>query len=214
MILFEIDSIGIFFFKVQIFLTTSKYLAIDIFISKHVLSRFYSPLHLPQRQKKRQPSICRYWLELYPHSPYDFIINHVCNLDWQVSPQKMLRIAFGIRALSSAYIQRVFIKTEMTLKSKSVSLSDSSRTLHRSKSSENLPSSQSQVNIQMMSRTLTIREVIFPLSRHLPIRYISIEKKKQTKRTLLLHCKYYLRFFLHNVCSFDKYLLTGKNSWK
>ncbi|XP_065203238.1 GTPase-activating protein skywalker isoform X4 [Planococcus citri] len=81
-----------------------------------------------------------------------------------VSPQKMLRIAFGIRALSSSYIQRVFIKTEMTLKSKSVSLSDSSRTLHRSKSSENLPSSQSQVNIQMMSRTLTIREAASPRS--------------------------------------------------
>jgi len=76
----------------------------------------------------------------------------------QVSPQKMLRIAFGIRALSSSYIHRVFLKTEMTLKSRSM-INDSSRNLQRSKSSENLPSSQSQVNIQMMSRTLTIREV-------------------------------------------------------
>lgn len=79
----------------------------------------------------------------------------------QVSPQKMLRIAFGIRALSSSYIQRVFVKTEMTLKSKMDT--GSSRALRRSKSSENLPSSQSQVNIQMMSRTLTIREVRYTI---------------------------------------------------
>lgn len=86
-----------------------------------------------------------------------FVQSNVCSHS-QVSPQKMLRIAFGIRALSSSYIQRVFVKTEMTLKSRSM-ITGSSRTLHRSKSSENLPSSQSQVNIQMMSRTLTIREV-------------------------------------------------------
>lgn len=46
----------------------------------------------------------------------------------------------------------------MVLKSKSV-LSGCSTQLVRSRSSDNLPSSQSQVNIQMMSHTLTIREV-------------------------------------------------------
>lgn len=46
----------------------------------------------------------------------------------------------------------------MVLKSKSV-LSGCSKQLVRSRSSDNLPSSQSQVNIQMMSHTLTIREV-------------------------------------------------------
>ncbi|XKL67192.1 hypothetical protein PGB90_010612 [Kerria lacca] len=69
-----------------------------------------------------------------------------------VSPQKMLRRAFGIRALSSSYIQRVFIKTEMMLKSRSV-ITGSSRTLHRSKSSENLPSSQSQINCKVHYNT-------------------------------------------------------------
>ncbi|KAI5704760.1 hypothetical protein M8J76_000092 [Diaphorina citri] len=73
-----------------------------------------------------------------------------------VSPRKVLKVAFGIRALGSTYIQRVFIKTEMTLKSKSVL--SGSRQLVRSKSNENLPTSQSQHNIQMMSHTLTIRE--------------------------------------------------------
>lgn len=51
----------------------------------------------------------------------------------------------------------MFIKTEMLLKSKSVC--SGSKQLVRSRSSDNLPTSQSQVNIQMMSHTLTIREV-------------------------------------------------------
>jgi hypothetical protein len=45
----------------------------------------------------------------------------------------------------------------MLLKSKSVC--SGSKQLVRSRSSDNLPTSQSQVNIQMMSHTLTIREV-------------------------------------------------------
>lgn len=69
----------------------------------------------------------------------------------------MLKTAFKIRGLSSAYIHRVFVKTEMILKSKVV-LSGSNK-LNRSCSSENLPTSQSQMNIQMASHTLTIREV-------------------------------------------------------
>lgn len=47
----------------------------------------------------------------------------------------------------------------MVLKSKSVL--SGSKQLVRSRSSDNLPTSQSQVNIQMMSQTLTIREVSF-----------------------------------------------------
>ncbi|XP_059618195.1 GTPase-activating protein skywalker isoform X2 [Phlebotomus argentipes] len=73
-----------------------------------------------------------------------------------VSPTKLLRTAFNIRALSSTYISRVFIKTEMVLKSRSVL--SGSKQLVRSRSSDNLPTSQSQMNIQMMSHTLTIRE--------------------------------------------------------
>lgn len=58
---------------------------------------------------------------------------------------------------SSSYISKVFIKTEMLLKSKSVLTGP--KQLTRSRSSDNLPTSQSQLNIQMMSHTLTIREV-------------------------------------------------------
>lgn len=47
----------------------------------------------------------------------------------------------------------------MALKSKSVLTG--SRSLARSRSTDNLPTSQSQVNIQMMSHTLTIREVCY-----------------------------------------------------
>ena len=75
----------------------------------------------------------------------------------KVTSAKVLRTAFGIRRLSSASISRVFIKTKMVLKSRT-ELS-SSRQLVRSRSTDNLPTSQSQVNIQMMSHTLTIREV-------------------------------------------------------
>ncbi|XP_038107717.1 GTPase-activating protein skywalker isoform X6 [Culex quinquefasciatus] len=73
-----------------------------------------------------------------------------------VSPAKLLRTAFSIRALSSTYISRIFLKTEMVLKSKSVL--SGSKQMVRSRSSDNLPTSQSQVNVQMMSHTLTIRE--------------------------------------------------------
>lgn len=48
----------------------------------------------------------------------------------------------------------------MTLKSKQVITGSR---LVKSRSSDNLPTSQSQVNIQMMSHTLTIREVSFLL---------------------------------------------------
>ncbi|XP_073826586.1 GTPase-activating protein skywalker isoform X7 [Musca autumnalis] len=74
-----------------------------------------------------------------------------------VSPAKLLHAAFSIRGLSSTYISRIFLKTEMLLKSRSV-LNTGNKTLVKSRSSDNLPTSQSQVNIQMMSHTLTIRE--------------------------------------------------------
>ncbi|XP_047507335.1 GTPase-activating protein skywalker isoform X6 [Pieris napi] len=84
----------------------------------------------------------------------DHAIDKFCR-NMPASPTKLLRTAFSIRALSSQYISRVFIKTEMTLKSKQVITGNR---LVRSRSSDNLPTSQSQVNIQMMSHTLTIRE--------------------------------------------------------
>lgn len=90
----------------------------------------------------------------------DSALNKFCR-QLPVSPSKVLRTAFSIRGLSSSYISRVFIRTEMVLKSRHVL---TSRQLCRSKSSENLPTSQSQVNIQMMSHTLTIREVYMNLN--------------------------------------------------
>lgn len=105
-----------------------------------------------------------------------------------VSPAKLLHAAFSIRGLrylhfsnictyiflfniknvlifvfSSTYISRIFLKTEMLLKSRSV-LNSGNKQLVKSRSSDNLPTSQSQVNIQMMSHTLTIREVSLPFS--------------------------------------------------
>ncbi|XP_047986888.1 GTPase-activating protein skywalker isoform X6 [Leguminivora glycinivorella] len=105
----------------------------------------------------------------------DHAIDKFCR-NMPASPTKLLRTAFSIRALSSQYISRVFIKTEMTLKSKQVITGSR---LVRSRSSDNLPTSQSQVNIQMMSHTLTIRErmseeackqMLFTLWSWLPVR--------------------------------------------
>ncbi|CAB3231462.1 unnamed protein product [Arctia plantaginis] len=105
----------------------------------------------------------------------DHAIDKFCR-NMPASPTKLLRTAFSIRALSSQYISRVFIKTEMTLKSKAVITGNR---LVRSRSSDNLPTSQSQVNIQMMSHTLTIRErmseetckqMLFTLWSWLPVR--------------------------------------------
>ncbi|CAH1707431.1 unnamed protein product [Chironomus riparius] len=84
-----------------------------------------------------------------------------------VTPLKLMRTAFSIRALSSSYITRVFIKTEMLIKSMSVRSGNTQ--LIRSRSTDNLPTSQSQINIQMMSHTLTIRE-LFTLWSWLPVR--------------------------------------------
>ncbi|XP_037977316.1 GTPase-activating protein skywalker isoform X5 [Plutella xylostella] len=106
----------------------------------------------------------------------DHAVDKFCK-NMPASPTKLLRTAFSIRALSSQYISRVFIKTEMTLKSKQVITG--SRLVTRSWSSDNLPTSQSQVNIQMMSHTLTIRErmseetckqMLFTLWSWLPVR--------------------------------------------
>ncbi|XP_072391493.1 GTPase-activating protein skywalker isoform X2 [Diabrotica undecimpunctata] len=94
------------------------------------------------------------WLAEIQKNGVDSALTKFCK-ECPVSPQKVLKVAFGIRGLSSSYISRVFLKTEMILKSKNVV--NGSR-LVRSRSSENLPNSQSQNNIQMVSHTLTIRE--------------------------------------------------------
>ena len=90
----------------------------------------------------------------------DFCHNLPC------SPEKLLRTAYGVRNFSSSEMDRLFIKTEMYLKSKaaaSASMPNNKNVMvPRSRSSDVLPSSQSQVNIQMMSHTLTIREVNSP----------------------------------------------------
>jgi hypothetical protein len=85
-------------------------------------------------------------------------------------PDKLLRTAYGIRNFRSIEMDRLFIKTEMYLKSKTTTNASmpNSNSHHktlgpRSRSSDVLPSSQSQINIQMVSHTLTIQEVNFHL---------------------------------------------------
>ncbi|KAK0160102.1 hypothetical protein PV328_007543 [Microctonus aethiopoides] len=106
------------------------------------------------------------WMNEISKNGVDTALSKFCR-QIPVNPAKFLRTAFGIRGLSSAYISRVFVRTEMALKSRSVL--SGSRSLARSRSTDNLPTSQSQVNIQMMSHTLTIRE-LFTLWSWLPVR--------------------------------------------
>lgn len=98
------------------------------------------------------------WYAEIQKNGIDSALSKFCK-EMPVAPQKVLKVAFGIRGLSSSYISRVFIKTEMLLKSKHVITG--TRQIPRSRSNENLPDSQSQNNIQMVSHTLTIREVSF-----------------------------------------------------
>ncbi|XP_069939415.1 GTPase-activating protein skywalker isoform X3 [Cherax quadricarinatus] len=94
-------------------------------------------------------------------------IMHFCQ-NIQISPQKLLKTAFGIRAFSKSEITKVVVQTEMYLKSQRVMGGTGSGagqmhapetpTLNRSVSLEGLPTSESQSSIQMMSHTLTIKE--------------------------------------------------------
>nr|XP_053628777.1 GTPase-activating protein skywalker-like isoform X3 [Cherax quadricarinatus] len=87
-----------------------------------------------------------------------------------ISPQKLLKTAFGIRAFSKSEITKVVVQTEMYLKSQRVMGGTGSGagqmhapetpTLNRSVSLEGLPTSESQSSIQMMSHTLTIKELL------------------------------------------------------
>ncbi|XP_061708136.1 GTPase-activating protein skywalker isoform X5 [Cydia pomonella] len=87
----------------------------------------------------------------------DHAIDKFCR-NMPASPTKLLRTAFSIRALSSQYISRVFIKTEMTLKSKQVITGSR---LVRSRSSDNLPTSQSQGSHSPGPRALSMG--VFPI---------------------------------------------------
>ncbi|KAG0726689.1 TBC1 domain family member 24 [Chionoecetes opilio] len=87
----------------------------------------------------------------------------------QISPQKLLKTAFGIRGFSKSEITKVVLQTEMYLKSQRTlggaggggagqMNPPETPSLHRSVSLEGLPTSETQSNIQMMSHTLTIKE--------------------------------------------------------
>lgn len=106
------------------------------------------------------------WMAEIQKNGIDSALTKFCKA-MPVSPQKILKVAFGVRGLSSSSISRVFLKTEMLLKSRQVI--SGSKQLVRSRSSENLPNSQSQNNIQMVSHTLTIRELL-TLWSWLPVR--------------------------------------------
>uniref|UniRef100_T1JNM3 TLDc domain-containing protein n=1 Tax=Strigamia maritima TaxID=126957 RepID=T1JNM3_STRMM len=80
--------------------------------------------------------------------------------DIPVSSDKLLKVAFGIRALSQNEVNKMFIHSEMCVNSKSVVRNTSHNTLVRSRSTDGIPTSQSQVAIQAISHTLTIHELL------------------------------------------------------
>lgn len=89
----------------------------------------------------------------------------------QIPPQKLLKTAFGIRGFSKSEITKVVVQTEMYLKSQRTvggaggggagqMNPPETPSLQRSLSLEGLPTSETQSNIQMMSHTLTIKELL------------------------------------------------------
>jgi hypothetical protein len=83
-------------------------------------------------------------------------------INFQLTPQRLLKSAFSIRAFRGSEIRKISTKVELMLKSQQHGHGGSSAPegkMARSKSNENLPSSRSQMNIEMMSHTLAIKEV-------------------------------------------------------
>ncbi|XP_047736312.1 GTPase-activating protein skywalker isoform X1 [Hyalella azteca] len=83
------------------------------------------------------------------------------------SPAKLLKTAFGIRALSKAEIQKVMLKTEHSLKRHgtvsetaegATSTHENMTGMNRAVSLEGLPNASSQADVQMVSRTLNLKE--------------------------------------------------------
>ncbi|CAG7717920.1 unnamed protein product [Allacma fusca] len=73
-----------------------------------------------------------------------------------ITPQRLLKSAFSIRAFRGAEINKISTKIEMLLKSKGSGPSN----MPRPQSFDNLPTSQSQLDIQMISHTMTIKELL------------------------------------------------------
>lgn len=85
-----------------------------------------------------------------------------------ITPAKLLKTAFGIRALSKSEIQKAMNRIEHNLKRGGGIGEDSSLVqnthedmtgLHRAVSLEGLPTSTAQADVQMVSHTLNIQEV-------------------------------------------------------
>lgn len=93
------------------------------------------------------------------------VLESMC-INFQFTPQRLLKSAFSIRAFRGAEIRKISTKVELVLKSRGpgaggggVGGGGGGNKMQKSKSNENLPSSQSQMDIQMMSHTLAIKEV-------------------------------------------------------
>jgi hypothetical protein len=89
----------------------------------------------------------------------DSVLERMCII-FQFTPQRLLKSAFSIRAFRGSEIRKISTKVELLLSSRSPGGGgDGNNKIQRCKSNENLPSSQSQMDIQMMSHTLAIKEV-------------------------------------------------------
>ncbi|ODN04600.1 TBC1 domain family member 24 [Orchesella cincta] len=106
------------------------------------------------------------WSKYLESAGLESAISKYCR-EFSMTPQRLLKSAFSIRAFRGSEIRKVSTKVEMLLKSNKSS--SALPKMKRSKSNENLPSSQSQMDIQMMSHTLAIKELLV-LWQWLPVR--------------------------------------------
>ncbi|CAB3362871.1 Hypothetical predicted protein [Cloeon dipterum] len=132
---------------------------VDCFLMEGMKVLYRVSLALVQLFSKMGSSPGTEWEEQFNHGNYSGAMFTFCR-NLPVTPGKLLKQAFGIRNFSSATMLKMQVRTELLVKSKaSAAVTSGPNQLKRARSSENLPTTQSQVEVRMASHTLTIKEV-------------------------------------------------------
>ncbi|XP_065344885.1 GTPase-activating protein skywalker isoform X2 [Cloeon dipterum] len=131
---------------------------VDCFLMEGMKVLYRVSLALVQLFSKMGSSPGTEWEEQFNHGNYSGAMFTFCR-NLPVTPAKLLKQAFGIRNFSSATMLKMQVRTELLVKSKaSAAVTSGPNQLKRARSSENLPTTQSQVEVRMASHTLTIKE--------------------------------------------------------
>ncbi|XP_059483880.1 GTPase-activating protein skywalker isoform X2 [Neocloeon triangulifer] len=132
----------------------------DCFLMEGIKVLYRVALALAQLFSKLGSNPGTEWEEQFVHGNYSGAMMTFCR-NLPVTPSKLLKLAFGIRNFSSASMAKMQLRTELMVKSRNTaSVTSGPNLLKRARSSENLPSVQSQGEVRMASHTLTIKELL------------------------------------------------------